>query len=142
MIYRQFLDNVVTSVLVFEDKGQVQEYLGGYSDWENNGKELKITDHQSSKELKRNTLNITSGENSKKVSPAKLSYKLQRELDMLPEIIKKMEEDIVQLQAEAAKPEFYLKPFTETQPLLDTLEEKQKALDVASERWLELEISG
>jgi len=139
---RQFLDNVVTSVLVFEDKGQVQEYLGGYSDWENNGKELKITDHQSSKELKRNTLNITSGENSKKVSPAKLSYKLQRELDMLPEIIKKMEEDIVQLQAEAAKPEFYLKPFTETQPLLDTLEEKQKALDVASERWLELEISG
>ena len=138
---RQFLDNVVTSVLVFEDKGKVQEYLGGYSDWENYGKDLKVTDHQSSQELEKNTFSNTSGENSKKVSLAKLSYKLQRELDMLPEIIKKMEEDIVQLQTEATKPEFYLKPFTETQPLLDALEEKQKALDLASERWLELEIS-
>ena len=44
-------------------------------------------------------------------------------------------------KTEATKPEFYLKPFTETQPLLDALEEKQKALDLASERWLELEIS-
>ena len=138
---RQFLDNVVTSVLVFEDKGKVQEYLGGYSDWENYGKDLKVTDHQSSQELEKNTFSNTSGENSKKVSLAKLSYKLQRELDMLPEIIKKMEEDIVQLQTEATKPEFYLKPFTETQLLLDALEEKQKALDLASERWLELEIS-
>ena len=138
---RQFLDNVVTSVLVFEDKGKVQEYLGGYSDWENYGKDLKVTDHQSSQELEKNTFSNTSGEYSKKVSLAKLSYKLQRELDMLPEIIKKMEEDIVQLQTEATKPEFYLKPFTETQPLLDALEEKQKALDLASERWLELEIS-
>jgi len=138
---RQFLDNVVTSVLVFEDKGKVQEYLGGYSDWENYGKDLKVTDHQRSQELEKNTFSNTSGENSKKVSLAKLSYKLQRELDMLPEIIKKMEEDIVQLQTEATKPEFYLKPFTETQPLLDALEEKQKALDLASERWLELEIS-
>ena len=138
---RQFLDNVVTSVLVFEDKGKVQEYLGGYSDWENYGKDLKVTDLQSSQELEKNTFSNTSGEYSKKVSLAKLSYKLQRELDMLPEIIKKMEEDIVQLQTEATKPEFYLKPFTETQLLLDALEEKQKALDLASERWLELEIS-
>ena len=46
---RQFLDNVVTSVLVFEDGGDIQEYLGGYSDWENRGKELKITDHQNNR---------------------------------------------------------------------------------------------
>ena len=41
---RKFLDNVVTSVLVFEEEGQIQEYLGGYSDWENHGKVLKIAD--------------------------------------------------------------------------------------------------
>ena len=139
---RQFLDNVVTSVLVFEDRGNIQEYLGGYTDWENRGKKLNITDHQKNdrKQIEKisNRSDCKSGE--KKI-PLKLSYKLQRELDMLPAMIEKLEHELAVLQNETNRSEFYLKPYTETKPLLDALNEKQKALDLASERWVELEAS-
>lgn len=41
---REFLDNVVTSILVFEEDGSIQEYVGGYSDWAQRGKKLRISD--------------------------------------------------------------------------------------------------
>ncbi|MDG2035119.1 MAG: ATP-binding cassette domain-containing protein, partial [Pseudomonadales bacterium] len=41
---REFLDNVVTSILVFEDDGSVSEYVGGYSDWLKHGKQLRVSD--------------------------------------------------------------------------------------------------
>ena len=72
--------------------------------------------------------------------PAKLSYKLQRELDLLPTLIEKLEEEIVALQKQTTAPGFYLKPFMETQPVLDGMAKKQEALYAASERWLELEV--
>ena len=136
---RQFLDNVVTSVLVFEAEGQIQEYLGGYTNWENHGKELKITDIAGAQgTLKGESVKSTQIE-TRKVTPAKLSYKLQRELDLLPELIEKIEAELAVLQAQTTVPEFYLKPFAATQPLLDEMKEKQLILDSASERWLELE---
>lgn len=58
---------------------------------------------------------------------------------MLPAIIEKLENELVELQNVTSGSEFYLKPHIETKPLLDALNEKQKALDLASERWLELE---
>ena len=138
---RQFLDNVVTSVLVFEDGGDIQEYLGGYSDWENRGKELKITDHQNNRKKTEEITDRSYDKNAEKKIRFKLSYLLQRELDMLPAIIEKLENELVELQNVTSGSEFYLKPHTETKPLLDALNEKQKALDLASERWLELEAS-
>lgn len=138
---RQFLDNVVTSVLVFEDGGDIQEYLGGYSDWENHGKELKITDHQNNRKQIEKITDRSYDKNAEKKIRFKLSYKLQRELDMLPAIIEELENELVELQNVTSGSEFYLKPHTETKPLLDALNEKQKALDLASDRWLELEAS-
>jgi len=139
---RQFLDNVVTSVLVFEDRGNIQEYLGGYTDWENRGKELNITDHQKNnrKQIEKIS-NRSDYKSTEKKIPLKLSYKLKRELDMLPAMIEQLESELAKLQNETNRSEFYLKPYTETKPLLDALNEKQKALDLASERWVELEAS-
>ena len=57
---------------------------------------------------------------------------------MLPAMIEKLESELAKLQNETNRSEFYLKPYTETKPLLDALNEKQKALDLASERWVEL----
>ncbi|MEJ6707121.1 MAG: ABC transporter ATP-binding protein, partial [Porticoccus sp.] len=68
------------------------------------------------------------------------SYKLQRELDMLPTLIEKLEEEIAAIQKQTTTPEFYLKPFIETQSVLDGMAKKQGALYAASERWLELEV--
>lgn len=134
---RAFLDNVVTSVLVFEEDGQIQEYIGGYSDWARRGKALKIADtqdHPSGHIVDHDTTTL-----AKKTSPKKLSYKLQRELDMLPALIDKLEAELAELQEHTADPNFYNQPFTETQPILDSLEEKQRALDLAANRWVELE---
>ncbi|MCL4136622.1 UNVERIFIED_CONTAM: hypothetical protein GTU68_053079 [Idotea baltica] len=134
---RAFLDNVVTSVLVFEEDGQIQEYIGGYSDWANRGKELKIADTQD--HPSGHIIDHDTTLNAKKASPGKLSYKFQRELDTLPSLIDKLEKELALLQEQTADPDFYNKPFTETQPILDSLEEKQVTLDTAAERWVELE---
>ena len=72
-------------------------------------------------------------------SSVKLTYKLQRELDRLPALIEKLESDIVLLQSEIIAPSFYDRPFLETGPILDRVQSKQKELDVAVDRWAELE---
>ena len=60
---------------------------------------------------------------------------------MLPAKIEKLESELAKLQDETSRSEFHLKPYTEKKPLLDALNEKQKALDLTSERWVELEAS-
>lgn len=134
---REFLDNVVTSVFVFEEDGQIQEYIGGYSDWAKRGKGLKIADtqdHPSGHIVDNDMTN-----NAKKKDHGKLSYKFQRELDALPAIIDQLEKDIAILEEQTANPDFYNRDYSETQPVLDELGEKQQALDIAAERWIELE---
>ncbi len=134
---REFLDNVVTSVFVFEEDGQIQEYIGGYSDWVKRGKGLKIADtqdHPSGHIVDNDMTN-----NAKKKDHGKLSYKFQRELDALPAIIDQLEKDIAILEEQTANPDFYNRDYSETQPVLDELGEKQQALDIAAERWIELE---
>ncbi|MFT7300549.1 MAG: ATP-binding cassette subfamily F protein uup [Porticoccus sp.] len=134
---RAFLDNVVTSVLVFEEDGKIQEYIGGYSDWANRGKELKIADtqdHPSGHIIDNNTMI-----HAKKTPKGKLSYKFQRELDMLPNQIDKLETEIAVLQEKTADPDFYSLPYTETQSIVDAQVEKQQVLDNATTRWIELE---
>ena len=138
---REFLDNVVTSILVFEDDGNVHEYVGGFSDWAARGKALKISDT-----LPAATNSATSVINDS-VSPAahpagkkkKLSYKIQRELDQLPNEIDKLEIAISDLETKVANPEFYEASFHETQPMLDELGSLQKQLDERTVRWVELE---
>jgi len=134
---REFLDNVVTSVFVFEEDGQIQEYIGGFSDWAKRGKGLKIADtqdHPSGHIVDNDMTN-----NAKKKDHGKLSYKFQRELDALPAIIDQLEKDIAILEEQTANPDFYNRDYSETQPVLDELGEKQQALDIAAERWIELE---
>jgi ATP-binding cassette subfamily F protein uup len=97
---REFLDNVVTSIVVFEQDGKVQEYVGGYSDWLRRGHELAVTDNPYEVERrKREAL-----ERRKNRKATKLSYKDQRELDSLPAEIERIEADIARLQAAIAAP--------------------------------------
>ncbi len=133
---REFLDNVVTSILVFEEDGSIQEYVGGYSDWAKRGKKLRINDTPDSIETTQISCETTIKTESK---PKKLSYKLQRELDLLPQEIEELETAIEKLQSTIANPEFYDKPFEETQPILEELSQQQHMLDQKTQRWLELE---
>ena len=133
---RNFLDNVVTSVLVFEQGGKITEYLGGYSDWVKRGKLLMESDVPD--ELNRPAKSMADSAD-KDNKQKKLSYKLQRELDELPSNIEKLENDIDFLQVQIAQPEFYDQDFTETRDVLDLLSSKQDELDRAMLRWSELE---
>jgi ATP-binding cassette subfamily F protein uup len=135
---RDFLDNVVTSTLVFEGEGKVVEYAGGYSDWAARGKQLKIADTPDAlkQEPKAPTPETIDQKAPKTV---KLSYKYQRELDLLPEKIEGLESRVNELQKIIEEPTFYDQPFDKTQPVLDELSEIQAKLDQATERWFELE---
>ena len=132
---RDFLDNVVTSTLVFEDDGNIGHYIGGYSDWVKRGKSLK------DKESPNSSLTVSSNSetSSQKKPVKKLSYKLQRELDSLPEKIETLEKQIADLQKQTLAPDFYQKDFSYTQPILDQLVDLQADLDKSMERWMELD---
>lgn len=142
---RDFLDNVVTSTLVFEGDGKVVEYAGGYSDWVAHGKSLKVTDcpdtepeiSSASAEISEQAIKPASQGASNQGT--KLSYKYQRELDMLPQTIETLESRIAEIQEQIAQPSFYEQVFDQTQPIMDKLTGLQAELDTATERWFELE---
>lgn len=132
---REFLDNVVTSTIVFEEHGVLREYVGGYSDWLRQGKalaEVEDPDIQSG-------ATATHTGNRDKQKPKKLSFNEQRELDQLPEQIETLETRIDELLKKISASDFYSQEFEQTGPVLQEFAEFQQALDLALERWSELE---
>ena len=133
---RNFLDNVVTSVLVFEEGDTIKEYVGGYSDWVKHGKQLAEKDDPNQGVT---THAVESKERDAVQKKQKLSYQLQRELDALPEHLERLEQEINYLQEQIAQPEFYEQSFDVTSEVMDTLASLQKELDQVMDRWAELE---
>ena len=132
---REFLDNVVTSTVVFEQDGEVREYVGGYADWLRQGHRLTEADNPVVAEGEA----ATTG--SKRISrkQTKLSYKDQRELDALPGEIDSLEKALSALQAEIAEPGFYEQDADAIQAKLGELSETETTIDARLERWSELE---
>ena len=103
---RVFLDNVVTSTIVFEGEGRIEEYVGGYADW------LRQRRKQTKAAIAESRASALGGKAAEPAAapaaPArKLSYKEQRELEQLPHRIEVLESEHSQLQAKIASPEFY-----------------------------------
>lgn len=138
---RRFLDNVVDRILVFEEDAGVQEYVGGYSDWVKRGLELKISEQEGlkSKSIKAHHPLPGQGEKPDAKKPAKLSYRLQRELDGLPKHIEELEAAKAALEEQIADPDFYAQPYELTEPLLQALNDKLWEINRAMERWIELQ---
>ena len=133
---RAFLDNVVTSTLVFEEEGRIGEYVGGYTDWLRQRK-VPVTRGTSSRKPQVNYRETVAEKPSGK--PAKLSYKDQRELDALPGKIETLEAEQVELQARSSDPAFYQ---LDQETISDTMERLQSVtdeLEACYERWGELE---
>jgi len=139
---RDFLDNVVTSTLVFEQGGRVGEYVGGYSDW----LRQRIPPTPKPAEAKVSSSNSVGDpkarpkQESTPGRPKKRSYKDQRELDMLPERIESLELEIAELQDRLADPAVYE---TEGSQGLSDLGEKltrlEQELEGCFSRWEALE---
>ena len=142
---RAFLDNVVTSTLVFEGNGVVREYVGGYEDWLRQGGSPRLLGVAETlaeaKEAKASAEPAAVAPAVVETAPAKkkLSYKLQRELEALPGKIDEVEKAIEALQVEISGAAFYQQSAETTAAVLARLETLQQELDVLLERWAELE---
>ena len=138
---RAFLDNIVTSVIAFEGRGQVREYVGGYEDWVRQGG--RWTSEEATPVEGSATTKTTESPGVQKSAtaarPKKLSYKLQREFDELPKRIEALESELADLQQRAADPAFYKEPQDVVDAHLKALAEVEQTLETCFERWMELE---
>ena len=132
---RQFLDNVVTSTVVFEENATVREYVGGYTDWLRQGHRLAEVDNPVSADAPRKEARRDAERNK----PRKLSYTEARELEQLPSLIESLETELYRLQSQIAEPNFYAAGQEAVQPVLQDLTERQNALSDATDRWATLE---
>ncbi len=133
---REFLDNVVTSTLVFEGKGRVEEYVGGYSDWLRQSARQEETATPPKPPSTAATPRVPSQPAPRQ---AKLSYKLARELEQLPAQLESLEADIERIGKLMNDPAFYQQPSEEIARVSQQATQLQQQLDQAYQRWEELE---
>lgn len=144
---RAFLDNVVTQLWVFDGQGNIDEQVGGYSEWEIRNKETKAKLDASVKSGAKKAKAPSQAKSQKaatvvvepKAPAKKLSYKLQRELDELPKQIETLEAKQAELGIETGSADFYQKDNDYVSSKLDELQAIEQQLEALEERWLELE---
>jgi ATP-binding cassette subfamily F protein uup len=136
---RDFMDHVVTSLLVLEGEGVISEHVGGYSDWEARGGSLsdpqKPAPANSSADKAPTAIATAPGAAEPTQKKRKLSYKDQRELEQLPAKIEALEQRHSQLETTVSEPDFYQSGQEEVERVLQELAQAQQQLDTAFERW-------
>lgn len=145
---RDFMDRVVTSLLVINESGEIEEQAGNFSDWESRGGTLQSVDTRIDRKEDATQKPETPAEvetpttaaaSPKPASVRKLSYKETRELEDLPDRIAQLEEEQAALEAKTADPSFFAGDSDEVTNTLDRLTEVSASLDEALERLIELE---
>lgn len=132
---RAFLNNIVTSTLILDGSSDVKEFIGGYEDWK------KQLDEVPASKLNAKPAQSTQTESKSESKPVarKLSYNEKRELEELPKRIEKLEEEQKQLTLKMEVPSFYQQEGTIITQAVERLEQIQKELSQAYERWGELD---
>lgn len=128
---RAFLNNVVTSTIVFEGAGRIEEYVGGYDDWLSQRQVPEKPEAPKEERPKREKA---------PQEKRKLSFKEARELEVLPRTIEELEKEKAEIITALSSPEFYARNdparVTATNTRFEVLE---KELEDAYKRWEELE---
>jgi ATP-binding cassette subfamily F protein uup len=125
---RAFINQVVTSVLVYEQDGQFNEFVGGYD-------EYKMHKKQQREVLAKTKATAIKRENASN----KLNFNEQRELSRLPQLIEKLEKNIDALQILMAEPEFYQQDAQHIAKITQKLADEEALLATSFARWEELE---
>lgn len=128
---RAFLNNIVTSTLILDGSGSVDEYVGGYDDWR---KQLDLIADAPPKP-KLDSVSRA----APKPATRKLSYKEKRELDELPQMIEALETEQRDLNRKMEDPAFYQQESEVITDAVQRLEELQGDLGRLYDRWAELE---
>lgn len=142
---RAFLNNIVSSVIAFEGRGNVLEYVGGYDDWLRQGGQWTQADElpavlASSPSVVTKKTEVADVVSTKTpVKLKKLSYKFQKEFDELPKKIELIEGKLTELQAVTTASDFYSQTAAVVEQKLQELAALQQQLDDCFERWAELE---
>ena len=144
---RAFLDNVVTSTLVFEGAGRVNEYVGGYSDWLRQRRSSAVAGRTAAKPPAAAKLPASKKAAPKAAAaqpaakPRKLSYKDQRELEAMPATIHRLEVEQAALAGRIADPEFFRRNPNEAADAVQRLQAVEQELEAAFSRWEALELA-
>ncbi|MES2824748.1 MAG: ATP-binding cassette domain-containing protein [Pseudomonadota bacterium] len=152
---RAFLNNIVSSVIAFEGRGNVLEYVGGYDDWLRQGgkwteSDLPEEDVNLAQPAVQPVATASSGNavvekaavNAAPKAQArmkKLSYKFQKEFDELPKLIEVVEQRITELKKEISAADFYSQALKVREEKLQVLAQAELQLENYFERWAELE---
>ena len=129
---RHFLDQVVTSTLVFEGNAVVNEYIGGYADW--------LRQRQPPETVSAQPAQASATRRVKRApSGGKLGYLQQRELEQLPEQIEQLEAELAELHSHMTKPGFYRLPGETISAERQRLASLEADLQDAYRRWEDLE---
>lgn len=147
---RTFLDNVVTQVIVAEGGGEWREYVGGYTDWERVRSEAAKAgkagkDAGTGKDaVREGTREAEKSVAAPALAPAakvlkKLNNKEQRELEELPKLIAKLEDEQSAISALLADPNIYKEKVAEVKRLNVRFAEIDALLLDALERWETIE---
>ena len=141
---RQFIDNTATECYLFEGEGRLNKYVGGFFDAKQQQANFwasKAVEEQA-KARKTEPLkeeNSVKNDRTSKPKSVKLSYKEQRELEQLPQLLEELETKITALQAEIADPAFFQQAHDITDAKLKVLADTEDELETAFLRWEELE---
>ncbi len=133
---RAFLNNVVTSTIVFEPTG-AREYVGGYDDWLRQRSEQMAMPAAAAKP--KASPKQAPESDATQPPKRKLAYKEKRELETLPATIEQLEAAAAKLHQVMAAPEFYKQPSEQIATRQAELKEIEQKLAVAYQRWEELE---
>ena len=146
---RDFLNNVVTSTIAFETVDgvmHVDEFVGGYDDWQRQSAQKRKQEAVSESKSPKTAVKAASGSglgSSKTESSAspkpKLSFKEQRELEMLPEQIAELESAIGELHEAMADPNYYKQSGDVLAAKQSQLDKLEAQLVSSYERWELLE---
>jgi ATP-binding cassette subfamily F protein uup len=136
---RAFLNNVATSTLVFEGGGRIEEYVGGYDDWQRQKARL-VEPRAARPQVARPATPRQRTPHASVTSGAKtLSFKERREFEALPVHIAALEAEDAGLQAAIAHPDFYKEPAAAIEATLARIEALRVERHVAYARWDELD---
>lgn len=131
---REFLNNIVTSTIVFEGEGRLAEYVGGYDDWL---RQRSVSSPGGTEKAKKR-------EKPEKSRPKRermrtLTFKEKKEIDTLPGLIESMEAERAGLYEILADPDFYRQDGSRIPAVKARMAELDKEIPAAYERWELLE---
>lgn len=141
---RQFIDNTATECYLFEGEGRLNKYVGGFFDakqqqanfWATKNAE-ELAKAKKAEPVKEES--VVKNDRTSKPKSIKLSYKEQRELEQLPQLLEELEAKITVLQTEIGDPAFFQQPHDVTDAKLKALSDAESELEIAFLRWEELE---